>query len=237
MDSVYVPYDEENVDYWREEQGECVTDIGLDYLYEDLPNDHIGSENYIENEYLEMYELKSFKEDLSDMPYRMVDDEVKSTIEEPYEMYVEQKIRLFSGLTPIQIKYLKKHKRQMEIGDYGEECVYQHEKTKLLGTKYYNMIDKTKANNPSNGYDILSYTKDGTPLYIEVKTSKNIGLDFHITPHQLKVATYMRNQGMKYMIYFIKDVYSDDPKFMVIDDILEESKYHFEPTGYRVKYN
>lgn len=48
-------YDEENVQYWKEES-DGINDVDTEYdEYQELPKNHIGSDHYIELEYQDMY--------------------------------------------------------------------------------------------------------------------------------------------------------------------------------------
>lgn len=89
-----------------------------------------------------------------------------------------------------------------------------------MGTKYHEKIDPRKGLDPSNGYDILSYTLDGHPIHIEVKatTGKEDNF-FYLTKHEYNTACRMKEDGLSYLIYFIKEVMSTNPKLEIIEDI------------------
>ena len=70
---------------------------------------------------------------------------------------------------------------------------------KLEGTSFADLVDKSKAKDNSNGYDILSYTNEGKKLHIEVKTTSTLNDEFYISQHELKIA-----EQMKTMVKFIK---------------------------------
>ncbi|MFC7372450.1 DUF3883 domain-containing protein [Fictibacillus iocasae] len=132
------------------------------------------------------------------------------------------------------IDFLKLHQLQIEIGKLGEAYVYKEESKKLKGTKFLQMIDEKKALVPSNGYDILSFTRDGKPLHIEVKATSGKENVFYLSRHEWKTAERMKKEGLTYVVYFIKEIMSDNPILTEINDITSNKEYNFEEYGYKV---
>ncbi|GGM40544.1 hypothetical protein GCM10011351_28420 [Paraliobacillus quinghaiensis] len=259
-------YDEENVDFWHEEgEFIYQNDEGYAEYYNDLnfAENYIIREDYYvdaESEYKELHAdwYPIFEEEINELSNETYgeNNQVTDEFEEDDEIYVfddeeddffavnddweendqNTDYNLSSGYTMDQIDYLERLKNQMEIGELGENYIYESERSKLKGTIFYNKIDKLKAKNPTNGYDILSFTKEGTPIHIEVKTTsqKKFDIEFEITPHEVAVAEYMDSVGKIYLVYLVKDIYSDHPKVEIINDITDCSKYKFNPTGYMV---
>ncbi|QDQ03043.1 DUF3883 domain-containing protein [Lysinibacillus fusiformis] len=122
------------------------------------------------------------------------------------------------------IDYLKLHEFQKEIGELGEQFVYEYELKKLQDTDFADKIDKTKANDNTNGYDILSYTKTGKKLHIEVKATVTSKEEFYISQHEFEVAKEIVEKGGLYKVYFVKEILGN-PQLEIIDDILGEEKY------------
>lgn len=122
------------------------------------------------------------------------------------------------------IDYLKLHEFQMEIGELGEQYVYEHELKKLQDTDFVDKVDKSKAKDPSNGYDILSYTKNGDELHIEVKTTTTLKDEFYISQPELEMAEKIIKGGGLYKVYFVKDILGN-PQLEIIDNIPSEEKY------------
>ncbi len=134
--------------------------------------------------------------------------------------------------------YLEIHKFLIQIGKAGEAFVYDLEREKLKDTDYFNIIDNTKAKDARNGYDILSYTKKGQKLYIEVKTSVEPDADFYITKTELDTYKQFRLEGKKYIIYRVTNILAKDKKdiqWEVIEDILENPAYKLEEWQWKVK--
>lgn len=104
----------------------------------------------------------------------------------------------------IDFKNLQELKEK--IGKIGEKIVYDFEYKKLHGTIYQEMIDCSKAEDHRNGYDILSYTKLGEKLHIEVKATLYESEEFYITENELSTAKDMISNGQLYKIYRVTNV-------------------------------
>lgn len=133
-----------------------------------------------------------------------------------------------------KIDYLKLHEFQMQIGELGELFAYNYERRKLAATKYFKLIDPTKALNEANGYDVLSYDLDGKELFIEVKSTVNSNPVFYVS--KLEVETYKRvtANGGQYYIYLITNVLSDNPTLTIIKNFLDDDRLTMEETGWKV---
>ena len=73
------------------------------------------------------------------------------------------------------IDYAKESIRNKYLGDAGELFVLEYEKQKLIEigrADLADLIEHTAARNDGVGYDIKSFDTDGTPMFIEVKTTK-----------------------------------------------------------------
>lgn len=132
------------------------------------------------------------------------------------------------------VDYLKLHEIQIEIGKLGEAYVYENEVRKLAGTKYLSMIDEKKALDPSNGYDILSYTLEGNPIHIEVKATSGNEDIFFLSNHEYQTARNMRNNNLDYVIYFVKSILSQEPKIEFIHDIIDNNDYYKEECNWKI---
>ncbi|MGD6870884.1 DUF3883 domain-containing protein [Sutcliffiella horikoshii] len=134
-----------------------------------------------------------------------------------------------------EIDFLKLHEFQIEIGKMGEAFVYDYERNKLKDTPFYNKIDRTKAENPVNGYDILSYDEVGNPLYIEVKASAKNEDSFFISNHELQIANLYKTEGKQYVIYHVKNILSSQINDITVNKIINlEKEALLEPTNWKV---
>ena len=132
------------------------------------------------------------------------------------------------------IDYLKLHELQIKIGNLGEAFVYEFECNKLQGTKYMDKVDDSKALEPKNGFDILSYTRTGIPLHIEVKTTIGTEDRFILSSNELQTAKRMKKEGLNYVVYFVKEIMSDNPKLTVITNISDNRDYVFKEMNWMV---
>lgn len=141
---------------------------------------------------------------------------------------------LKDNLENTTVDYLKLHQFQIEIGKLGEAYAYEFECKNLTATKYLHLIDQSKAENPANGYDLLSYTVEGIPLHIEVKATTGKEEKFYLTENERNTAIEMKKKGLKYVVYFIKEIMSDKPQLKVIEDITANEDYVFITKNWEV---
>ncbi|NCT55020.1 DUF3883 domain-containing protein, partial [Candidatus Falkowbacteria bacterium] len=113
--------------------------------------------------------------------------------------------------------FLDKQKKNDEIGKKGEKFVLDEERKRLkkLNINSHGKEPKNMSNTNA-GYDILSYNKDGSDRYIEVKSSTSKKLtSFFITEHELEIA---KNYRENYYIYIVTDVSGKKPKIRIINN-------------------
>lgn len=133
-----------------------------------------------------------------------------------------------------EIDFEKIEKFKRELGQLGEEFVYNYERKKLEGTNYYNLVDKTKAYDPKNGYDILSYSQEGEELFIEVKTTLNNLNEFYITENELETARRLKEENKTYLIYRVRNIRDSSDAELDIIENLDNGKYNMKPLVYVV---
>lgn len=95
--------------------------------------------------------------------------------------------------------------KRLHIGREGEETVLEMERSRLRNTSqalselvlpYYKM----KGTYP--GFDILSFNEDGSPIYIEVKTTEQDDtVSFELTKNEYDAAKKITENGSTYLIY------------------------------------
>lgn len=112
-----------------------------------------------------------------------------------HEKIKDRVIKKVSGVPD----YDGNNKVKKELGDAGEQLVIEHEKTYLLSEDKKELADRVRKVEDWEGYDILSFTKDGAEKHIEVKTtSGSIYRPFIISINE---KTKMEQQSEKYLIY------------------------------------
>ena len=134
--------------------------------------------------------------------------------------------------------YIKKAKRDAEIGYLGEKLVIEYEKQRLNRLNLSEYADKVKWQSLKSdgfGYDILSYDLFGSEIkqiYIEVKTTTNkVDCEFPVSVGEVMKSKQLKKQ---YCLYRIYDVLKE-PKFYRVSGSIEE---HFllDPITYLAKY-
>ena len=133
--------------------------------------------------------------------------------------------------------FLKKVEMASEIGAKGEKLVEEWERRKLAGTSYAALVSTEPSKHPMLGYDVISYTQDGRPLHIEVKT----------TTQACDRAFYMSAIEMKHMLdcmaheiaYELHRVYYVNDSSLCAAEIYRPQQllelFDFVPCDYAVK--
>ncbi len=102
------------------------------------------------------------------------------------------------------LDYLQLEKTRQDIGEKGEQYVYEREKRRLLksNSRLVNDVSREPAKDPKNGYDILSFTDSGEKIYIEVKSTKgNVNEPFYMTANEREKANQVNKNGGIYRPY------------------------------------
>lgn len=145
---------------------------------------------------------------------KIVNFEEKHSLEELQKKFSKEAFEI----DYVQLEILRK-----KIGDIGERYVFEREKTRLKNahSKYADCVDNTPAENPQNGYDILSYTEEGTPIFIEVKsTLGDSHTPFYITANEKQTSERIRNDGGIYQVHRVYNIGNDIDVFVYENDDL-----------------
>lgn len=132
-----------------------------------------------------------------------------------------------------EVDYIQLEALRKKIGDIGERYAYECEKRRLakVNSKYVEYVDATPAKDHENGYDILSYTEEGKPIYIEVKsTMGDLDTPFYITANEQKTAERIRKGGGIYQIHRVYNIGKEIGLFVYED----ESMFVYEEVLYCV---
>lgn len=143
------------------------------------------------------------------------------------------KLEKKSSEEPFDIDYAQLEALRKKIGDIGERYVFEREKARLqkANSKYADSVDATPAKDPQNGYDILSYTEDGVPIYIEVKsTLGDLYTPFYITANEKETAEHIRKEGGIYQVHRVYNIGKEIGVFVYED----ESSFVYEEVIQRV---
>ncbi len=133
------------------------------------------------------------------------------------------------------LDYLQLERMRQDIGEKGEQYVYEREKNRLLksNSRLANDVSREPAKDPKNGYDILSFTDSGEKIYIEVKSTKaNVNEPFYMTANEREKANQVNKNGGIYQIHRVFNV--DGDINCVVYDYNEDGLFCFEEILYRV---
>lgn len=132
-----------------------------------------------------------------------------------------------------KIDYSDKEEKNKTVGTNGENYVLNYERERLKNTGFEDKIKYVAENDDGAGYDILSFEKDGTERYIEVKTTKNPKKDreFFFSPNELEFSI---KHDKQYVIYRVYNFNSDDPEEIKIDKYRGriDKNFVYRPTDY-----
>lgn len=132
-----------------------------------------------------------------------------------------------------RIKLHNTQLRRLDTGLHGEELVLAKERKKLAGTPYENAVDPHYALDPGFGFDLLSFTLDGKPLYIEVKaTSEKKNTPFFMSANEKAFMEFCHKTGRRYELHRVFDI-DRKPKCVIypVEDLLH---FRFTPHDYLV---
>lgn len=128
---------------------------------------------------------------------------------------------------------VSREKRNQQIGDIGEELVFDHERSHCSPKYSSKVIHAAKTEGDGLGYDILSYQKDGAPKYIEVKTTTGpVNTPFYVSAVELERS---KKEGQSYYLYRL---YNLDEESLTADYIIlrgDLSAYCINPIEFQVK--
>lgn len=136
------------------------------------------------------------------------------------------------------VDWAKKYKDNQEIGNMGEEFVYQYERDKVADFSkddIERVQHLSKLQGDGLGYDISSIDKDGNILRIEVKTtSSSEDSVFYMSSNEKKFFEEYENDGaVIYRVYnFDRNTRRGNIKVITASELLRD--YNFDPVTYAV---
>lgn len=130
--------------------------------------------------------------------------------------------------------YIAQQKNREKLGERGEYVVMQHEIKKLKLLKIEKSPIQQSLKDDTLGYDILSYSEDKSPIYIEVKSTNLSPKDFQIylTANELNTAFKYKNN---YHIYIVFNPTSAKPT--IVDwgnPFIKKDRIKLIPTQYKI---
>lgn len=155
--------------------------------------------------YLDKTGLKLIEKISESLPNQFFDIDLGNILDTPPD-FPELNTTTPSSFHGRRTDFIKKAKRDKEIGKKGEEFVFNMEKQYLIKHKRSDLAQNVKWDAKDKGdglgYDILSYDLNNNVKYIEVKTT-NYGklTNFYITRNEILFSEINKENYYLYRIY------------------------------------
>ena len=120
------------------------------------------------------------------------------------------------------------------LGRQGEDTVFHQEQERLaaINPTMAKLVIPCYKLRAARGYDIISYKEDGTPVFIEVKTSEKDSGGIQLTRFEYETANKLTGQGYDYWICYFSGWGTGDMHLekVLYRSLLEENR--IEPARY-----
>ena len=131
------------------------------------------------------------------------------------------------------IDYLAREERNQQLGAAGEKFVLRYERARLLSIGLPDLAPDveqvSETIGPAAGYDIRSFSNDGSPIFIEVKTTRfGKSTPFFISAGEVNFATKNAEQYRIYRLFS----FANEPKLFTLAGS-PESSCQLLPTQFR----
>lgn len=136
-----------------------------------------------------------------------------------------------------QEAFRKKRDIQAKVGCAGEDIVTEAERAILAGTKFANAVNPHYAESLDSGFDIMSFTSEGEPKYIEVKTTLKSSADtpFFMSAREIAFMNHCREKQLIYQLHRVYDLVDDNHWSREVYSLQDMENYEFIPTEYLVR--
>ena len=137
---------------------------------------------------------------------------------------------------PNGINYLEREARNQQLGSAGEEFILNFERARLIRQGNESLADKieqvSETQGPAAGFDILSFEKNGTDRFIEVKTTKyGKNTPFFVTRNEL---AFSESKADRYHLYRLFRFSKDQPRLFTLQGNLQIN-FRLEPTEFQAR--
>jgi Domain of unknown function (DUF3883) len=159
--------------------------------------------------------------------------ETADFVEEPPEKYQPKKRN--PALTS-EAMFLEKYKNQLRLGRISEEKVLAFEQNALADFPELAQKVRSVADDPSYGFDLISFEPDGTEKQIEVKTVRQEADNqaFFISRNELEKSRTLPN----YYLYCVSNPHSEQPviRFFKQPDLDNPALFQLEARNFEVSF-
>ena len=144
--------------------------------------------------------------------------------------------KFFKKMRPAEYQPPAKSKNGT-LGREGEDAAFILEKNRIASVNPLLsklIIPCYKLHAARGGYDIISYKNDGTPIFIEVKTSeKGSAGEFQLTKYEFETAKKLTESGYEYWIYYFSNWNSESGELKKVSfrELIGEER--IEPVRYQ----
>ena len=120
------------------------------------------------------------------------------------------------------------------LGRAGEEAVFKYERERLqkINPSLARLVIPHFKLGNRPGYDMLSFSDLGKPLYIEVKTTTGDDPDFVLTKQEYHRAVKVTAEGYCYLIYRYTNWGTDEQKLNIYDFNEMKTSGNISPSTY-----
>ncbi len=124
-----------------------------------------------------------------------------------------------------------------ELGIRGERLVVEHEKYLLQQSGRPDLAEKVRhtsmVEGDGAGYDLLSFTDEGEPKYVEVKTTRGPSQSsFYMSANEVRFSKQHQDNYYLYRVYAYDDDRNSGKFYIATGDVSEV--FNLTPTHYRV---
>lgn len=123
------------------------------------------------------------------------------------------------------------------LGDRGEQIVVEAEKLRLEATPFSEAVSGSASEDANAGFDVLSFEEDGTPIYIEVKTTSYSEIaPFYMSRKELAFLKRCLQDGQAYQLHRVYDLDDEDRykvRVLSAEELLRD--YEFVPSTFLVR--
>lgn len=154
---------------------------------------------------------------------------------------MKEETRRAGGYASRKVDFAALNAAKKQIGDLGELAVLAYEQARLRAIGRPDLAERVRhvaTRDDTLGYDIASFTAEGEPLCIEVKTTaRDVQGHFFLSAHEQAVASACARQGRAYCVYRVYqlDDKNGQGRLKIYEPPFEEPAYAIHAQNMLVK--